>query len=250
MRGQGTAERDRGPRMTTTRPTVLNRQSLAEQVAGALVELIRSEGLAEGDSIPPAAELAQRFGVSRTVIREALAALAGQGILQRGQGRDSVVTLPGPPELANLLQFQIRETADERHVIALRMALEVSAAEEAARHRTDEHVALLHAHLLDLETARDDRRFHRADLALHRAVAAASGNPLVTLILDALSPLLHDVRTRSLRNRRARGDELGPVIDQHRAVVAAIEAADPGAAASAMRQHLAATAAEFDADHL
>lgn len=233
----------------TARSTILNRQSLAEQAAGALVELIRADGLVEGDSIPPAAELAQRFGVSRTVIREALAALAGQGILKRGQGRDSVVSLPGPPELANLLQFQIRAAADGRHVIALRMALEVSAAEEAARHRSDEHLLVLHTHLRDLEGAGDDRAFHRADLALHRAVAAASGNPLMTLILDALAPLLHDVRTRSLRNRRARGEELGPVIDQHRAVVAAIEAADPGAAAAAMRHHLAATAAEFAADH-
>ena len=66
----------------------LSRRSLADQVADALIDLILKEGLQEGDSLPSTAELSERFGVSRTVVREALAALAGRGILSRSQGRE------------------------------------------------------------------------------------------------------------------------------------------------------------------
>ena len=226
--------------------TTLNRQTLAEQVARALIDLILDRGLTEGDALPSTAELSERFGVSRTVVREALAALTGQGILSRGQGRDCVVSTPDSSQLLSLFQFRVRDGLDEADVMQVRLALEVGAAEAAALKRSEEHVSALRQHLASLENAPDDRRFHEADLALHRVVAEASGNPLVVFILDGLAGLLRAVRVSSLLHRRSRGDEVGPVIEAHRAIVDAIADGDPLRAAAAMRDHLVTTSREFD----
>src|SRR4051812_40637361 len=87
--------------------TQLSRRSLAEQVTDSLIDYILEQGLSEGDSLPSSAELSERYGVSRTVIREALAALGGRGVLTRSQGRESVVAMPGASDLVNLLAFRI-----------------------------------------------------------------------------------------------------------------------------------------------
>ena len=226
---------------------VLSRRSLADQVAEALIKLILDEGLTEGDSLPSTAELSARFGVSRTVVREALAALAGQGLLTRGQGRDSIVATPGTTQLTSLLQFHVRRDAVEAsHIIDTRMALEVLAAEGAAASRTPEDVERLESALAALAAATNEQRFHQADIDLHRAIAEASRNPLITLILDALVDFLRDVRIKATRSRRTRGVGLDAAVDEHRAIVEAIVAGDPVAAAAAMRAHLESTAAEFN----
>jgi DNA-binding transcriptional regulator YhcF (GntR family) len=93
-----------------TPATSLSRRSLADQVADALAQYILEEGLQEGDSLPSTAELAERFDVSRTVVREALADLAGRGVLTRSQGRESIVATPGSSELTSLLQFRLRRS--------------------------------------------------------------------------------------------------------------------------------------------
>ena len=231
----------------TTGHFELSRRSLADQVAEALINLILDEGLTEGDSLPSTAELSARFGVSRTVVREALAALAGQGLLTRGQGRDSIVATPGTTQLTSLLQFHVRRDAVEAsHIIDTRMALEVLAAEGAATSRTPEDVERLESALAALAAATKEQRFHQADLDLHRAIAEASRNPLITLILDALVDFLRDVRIKATRSRRTRGVGLDSAVEEHRAIVEAIVAGDPVAAAAAMRAHLESTAAEFN----
>lgn len=234
--------------MTTTAGSFgLSRRSLADQVAEALVQFIFDEGLGEGDALPSTAELSTRFGVSRTVVREALAALTGQGMLSRGQGRDCVVAMPGTTQLTSLLRFRSHQHAvDAVHIMATRMALEVVAAEEAAARRTDDDIAALAACMEQLAGASNEHHFHDADIALHRAIAEASGNPLITLILDALADILRDLRVTATKNRRRRGVGLAPAVAEHGAIVDAIVAGDSAAAARAMREHLDSTAAEFN----
>ena len=231
----------------TTRPFELSRRSLADQVAEALMRLILDEGLVEGDTLPSTAELSERFGVSRTVVREALAALAGQGLLTRGQGRDSVVATPGTTQLTSLLQFHVRRDAVEaNHIIETRMALEVLAAQGAAASRTPEDIERLEAALAALGAATSEQRFHQADIDLHRTIAEISRNPLLTLILDALVDFLRDVRIKATRSRRTRGVGLDAAVEEHRAIVRAIVNGNAKAAAGAMRAHLESTAAEFN----
>lgn len=225
---------------------ILSRRSLADQVTDLITELILTEGLVEGDPLPPTAELAERFGVSRTVLREALASLAGRGVISRSQGKECVVATPGAANLTSLLQFRIRKDAvDVADIMQVRLALEVSAARTCATNRSEAQLALMHAQLDALAAARNDRGYHAADVALHRAIAEGSGNALLTLILDALGEFLTDVRVRATANRRRRGGTLDQAVKEHKAIVDAIEARDPEAAEQAMLDHLRRTAAEF-----
>jgi GntR family transcriptional repressor for pyruvate dehydrogenase complex len=224
----------------------LSRRSLADQVADALVDLILEDGLQEGDALPSTAELSERFDVSRTVIREALADLAGRGVVTRSQGRECVVATPGRDELTRLLQFRIRTDAvSSDHILDIREALEVVAARAAAQEGSAEEKAAIREMLEQLGTAKTEAAYHAADIGLHRAVAEASGNSLTVLILDGLVDFLRDVRVQATRSRKQRGEDLSEVIELHEAIVVAIEAGDGDAAAQAMHAHLAQTRAEF-----
>lgn len=225
----------------------LSRRSLGDQVADALVDLILEQGLHEGDSLPSTAELSERFGVSRTVVREALAALSGRGILTRSQGRECVVATPGSDELHRLLRLRIRrDEVGLADILDTRMALEVMSARMAAQHATDVDKAQIHSELDALVSARNEPAYHEADIALHRAIAVASQNRLLVLILDALVDFLREVRVQATRARKARGESLDPIIEQHRRIVKAIDRGAASAAADAMRDHLNRTKAELD----
>ena len=229
-------------------PSTLSRRSLADQVAEALVDLILAEGLTDGDSLPSTAELSERFGVSRTVVREAIAALAGRGVLSRSQGRECVVATPGTEDLTRLLQFRIRRDEVELHdILDTRLALETMAARLAAQRATAQDKRVLAERLEELATARNEPAFHQADILLHRGIAEASGNPLLVLILDTLVDFLRAVRLQATRNRKSRGESLEPVVEQHRRIVRAVTAGKAAAAEAAMREHIERT--RFELDH-
>ncbi len=224
--------------------TNLVRTSLAGQVASALIELILDQGLKEGDALPSTGELADTFGVSRTVVREALADLAGRGVLSRSQGRESVVATPGSDELHGLLSFRVRrDNLDPMDIQEFREGVETQTAQLAAERRTEDHLAEMAARLEELATAKNDRAFHDADVGFHRALAVASANPLLLLVLDSLEPLLRKSREQATAGRRSRGESFDPVVDAHREILKKVKAGDPKGAARAMAVHLAQTRA-------
>lgn len=224
----------------------LSRRSLADQVTDALVDYIMSEGLDEGDPLPSTAELSEQFGVSRTVIREALAALAGRGVISRSQGRESLVAQPGPEDLMRLFEFRMdNDRTSLLHILDVRMALEVLAARRAAGNATDDDREALQERMADLRDAKSEAAYHRADIAVHRAIATASGNPMLVLILDSLVEFLRQVRVTATKARKGRGEPLEPMIRQHQEIVDAIIDGDADAAADGMRDHLEATRAEL-----
>jgi GntR family transcriptional repressor for pyruvate dehydrogenase complex len=237
------AEATLNPPKTTT----LSRRSLAQQVADALVEHIISEGLSEGQPLPSTAELSERFGVSRTVVREALAALAGRGVLTQSQGRESAVSIPNASDLGQLLRFRVHgDDVSQHNILDTRLGLEVISAKLAAENASDEDVVEMYTQLKLLNGAKNDTGYHQADIRLHRAIAVASRNPLILMILDALEELLLDIRVKATRHRRGRGESLAPVIAQHRKIVEAIEAHDAAAAGDTMREHLENLRRELD----
>lgn len=231
-----------------TQPTILRRQSLADQVADAILAMILDEDLRAGDSLPSTGELAERFSVSRTVIREALADLAGRGIIERSQGRESVVSTPGHEQLQELLRFRVqRDNVDPAALMELRQSIEVQAARLAAVRRTDEQLDALRAAWERLAVAKSETDFHDADIAFHRALAVASGNPLMVLVLDSMVDLMRGARRRSFRGRKKRDIGLDGVVADHEAVLAAVTGADPDAAEEAMTRHLGNTAKDLQA---
>lgn len=225
----------------------LSRRSLADQVADALVELILSEDLQDGDSLPSTAELSERFDVSRTVVREALATLGGRGILTRSQGRESIVASPGAADLSQFLQFTARrDEVTLGHILEVRYGIEIVAARLAAERATEADLLEITSALERLSSATRDRDFNLADVELHRAIALASKNVLIQLVLEGLADFLLDFRVQTMKKRRREGGTREPVIEEHRRLVAAIAAHDVQAAAAAMHDHLERSRGRMD----
>jgi DNA-binding FadR family transcriptional regulator len=123
--------------------------------------------------------------------------------------------------------------AEHRHSLELRLAIDVMAAELAARRRTDDAAAELLAVAERRKAALGDPvALAAADLELHRAVVRASGNPLLVSVYDSLAGVLESAITENVT------DLPGTYDDQHEALVAAIVARDPEAAANAARSFL------------
>ncbi len=217
----------------------IQRVSLADMAVDELLKLIEDRRLRENDSLPPTAELAEALDVSRTVVREAIAELAGQGLLQRRQGRETVVTLPDSAQLERLLRlrFAVRG-ADFESLQEYREVMEIAAARLAAERRTDEDVELLRARLEELQAAEGEEELHARDQAFHREIARMSGNDMVLLTLDGITPLLFQLRRHAWAGWMRSGGRLSEIVDAHIYVYEAIRDRNPERAAETMREHL------------
>jgi len=222
------------------------KRSLADQVADQVTELIIGDGLGPGDAVPSTSALAQRFGVSIAVVREAQALLIGRGIISSAQGRESVVLTPGAVDLGRLLSFRLRqEESTLEELMDVRVGLESIAAARAAQRATSEDLARIRGSLKARDEVDSIAEFHRHDVAFHREIAVTSGNALIVMVLDALSDLLVDFRTRATEARLARGEDRDLATVEHYSVLDAIEARDSDAAAAAMKAHLESSRREI-----
>jgi len=215
------------------------RVPLTNRVADQMEQMLRDEGLTEGDSIPATAELATRFNVSRTVIREALAELTGRGLLRRQQGREGTVALPGGDHLRHVFAYRVgAEDITFDQLQDFREVLEVGSARMAARHASLGDIARLSDLLHEMRTATDDETMLRIDVEFHRGIAYAA-NPLFGLVLDGLSPLLMESRLAVWNAYISHGGALDVAIDRHVALRDRIAARDEEGAAAAMLHDLA-----------
>lgn len=214
------------------------RGSLTGAVTQQLEQMLRDEGLSEGDAIPATGELAARFNVSRTVIREALAELTGRGLLVRQQGREGTVALPGGEHLRRVFQSRIgAEKISFDDLQDFREVLEVGAARMAARHANGADIARLSDLLHAMRSAVDDESMLAADVEFHRAIAYAA-NPLFGLVLDGLSPLLMESRLQVWADYLERGGAVDAAIGHHTTIRDRIADGDENGAAQAMRHDL------------
>lgn len=200
---------------------------------------IVSGGYPERSLLPGDAELMQQFGVSRTVLREALRTLAGKGLIE---ARARVGTRVLPRSEWNLfdrdlLGWQARQGFDGQfiaHLTEMRLALEPEAAALAANRRTDRDLeAIFHCfdRMAAPEISRED--FARADLEFHLAIIVAAHNPFLrsaaALIEVALMGLL------KISSPAEDAGRLASSVVDHRRIADAIAARDPEAAREAMK---------------
>ena len=208
---------------------------VADQVTDELQEWFRSGELTPGMRLPPERELAARFGVSRTSLRDALQRLELLGYLDARQGDGTYVRVPGAEAVSqpfrNLVSTLPQNAAD---LLEFRTLLEPEVAALAAAHLTPESRQEL-TRSLERQQALPDRspRLIREDALFHDALARAAGNTVVLRVLETLRDLLHDVRTISLP---AAGS--GRTVSEHGHIVRAVLAQDQNAARQAMRAHL------------
>ncbi|HEY8367816.1 MAG TPA: FCD domain-containing protein [Thermodesulfobacteriota bacterium] len=206
------------------------RRPLPEEVASVLAEEIRAGRLSAGAFLPAEPRLVERFGVSRSVVREATRILAARGLVEVRRGVGVVVRDAPDPNLGDALAARIRSDAGVlRDIWDVRMMLEPAVAAAAAERATAEEVDAIARAAEALETASDPVG---ADLAFHEAVMRASHNRVVALILAPLGDLLRAERAATLRMG------LGAAARGHRRIAAAIAARDAAAARAAMAEHL------------
>ncbi|MEV6409547.1 MULTISPECIES: FadR/GntR family transcriptional regulator [Streptomyces] len=202
------------------------RSALSEQVIAALRTQITSGEWPVGSRIPTEPELVEQLGVARNTVREAVRALAHNGLLDIRQGSGTYVVATS--ELAGVMHRRFAD-ADPRHIAELRATLESGAARLAAERRTEKDLKQLDALLLRREEAwesGDAEAFVSADATFHLAVMAASHNDAMTAVYADLGEVLRDWLREDV------GEELTPETHMdHTRLVDAIRARDAETAA-------------------
>ncbi|MEU4385945.1 FCD domain-containing protein [Promicromonospora sp. NPDC023805] len=214
---------------------------MAQTLSGTLVESLRTRivngDIAPGEKLPSEPRLATEHGVSRTVVREAIARLNLEGLVHTRRGSGSYALTP-PADDADGAPPLARSLADRLALVEYRLALEAEAAALAATRRTSAQLAALADRLGSLASSDGHpATAMQHDFAFHRLVAEAAGNRFLLEALDRLGPQM--IAMPRGRLDRHDGGRFTAVVQEHRAVLAALESQDPLAAAAAMRVHLA-----------
>jgi len=209
---------------------------LADKVAAMMLDTILARRLRPGDRLPSERELGEQFGVSRTVIREAVRSLAAKGVIEVRSGSGLRVAAVGATNVTESMSLFLRHSSDLGYpkVHEVRTILEVEIARLAAERASDEDVAVLTEICERMEAAIDDvAAAALLDVEFHRAIARSTHNELFLVLLDAIGDALLEVRRENLSV--GSGAE---TIALHRRILERIAAHDPDGACAAMKEHL------------
>jgi DNA-binding FadR family transcriptional regulator len=218
------------------------RRNLTQQMVAQLSARIRRGRLKPGDKLPTESELVAEFGVSRTVVREAMSRLQAAGLVETHHGIGTFVLQSSSPNAFRIDPAELATVKDVLGVMELRIGLESETAALAAARRTPEQLAAMRRALQDMnanieqsgDTVSPDFRFHMQ-------VAIAAGNRHYSDLMTSLGPTIIP-RTRLNTARFAQQSHpsyLKGVNREHEAIYEAIAKGDPEAARAAMRNHLA-----------
>jgi GntR family transcriptional repressor for pyruvate dehydrogenase complex len=222
--------------------TIKSSTAMAE-VTRRLLDYIASGAIAQGDRLPPERQLSSLMGVGRSAVREALAALEILGIVTVRPGSGTYLSGGTSELLPQTLSWGILLHSDKtRELIEVRHGLEVQAARLAATHASEAARARLAGHTATMERSIDDfDRFVTADMLFHQELALATSNVLLRDLLQNVRSLIRIWVERALDD----ADHARLTIEEHRAILAAVEARDPKAAADAMDRHMHSAAARL-----
>src|SRR5262247_1580937 len=209
-----------------------------EQVVAHVRHLIEQGALRPGDRLPAERDLAAHVGVSRPTVRAGLRALAAIGVVQSRHGSGTYIP-DGPPSLGtDALSFLAALhgfTRDEMY--EARRILEAGAAGLAADRATPDQIATLAEEVASLFAAMGDPQvFLVHDINFHRAVAAASGNPIVASLVEMVSELYYERRLQTAA--RASDRDMRDAAEMHRRIYQAVRGRQAEAARVAMNEHL------------
>lgn len=211
-----------------------DKSGLIDRAVHQLRSHITSGDWPVGSKIPTEPALTDLLGVGRNTVREAVQSLVHAGLLVRRQGSGTYVL--SDSELMVVMGREIAG-ANQQHVLEIRRSLEVESARLAAVRRSPADIAVLR----ELNTARQDAfasgdvdLMVSSDLALHRAIAAAAGNPvLLSLYENLIDAIGANIRTNVIGLVHTQSE------DDHDALVDAIEAGDPERAIDEITSYLA-----------
>ncbi|MCW6507107.1 FadR/GntR family transcriptional regulator [Lichenifustis flavocetrariae] len=211
-------------------------------VASSLSREIAQGRLAPGAQLPTEQALAQTFGVSRNVIREAIARLRSEGRVWSQQGRGAFVSDAPPPAVLTIDHEGLHDADNFRSLFELRGILEVQAAALAAERRsTDDLDKMRAAHEAMAAAIYGSIAWLNADLDVHRTIAAATGNGYMLQFLSFVSERVRDSILAS-GNKHSSEDVAQITLGEHERILAAIGDGNAEEAQAAMRAHLVGAA--------
>ena len=210
---------------------------LYEQIVQQIEESIVNGSLKPGDQLPAERELAQRFGVSRTAVREAVKALREKGLVEAYSGRGTFITDGTTQAVRQSLDLMVKIGQQEgsNHLAEVRAILEPEIAALAATRIHEAELATMREAVAMMDRAGDDPdAYIEADLDFHLALAEGAANPLILSLLDSIVGLLREQRLKIFNV--SGGPERGQI--HHKRILDAVERHDVEGARAAMRAHL------------
>lgn len=211
---------------------------LVDQTMNHILALLREDSLKPGSQLPSELALASRFGVSRTVVREALRSLAALSLLDIGTGRRPRVRVPDGDVLGIIVDHAVyTEHVSIQQIYDVRRTIETRTVALAAVRRTEAEAANIQALVASMYTDYDRLDLvMESDIAFHVAIAAASRNPMFHLIVRSFEAVTRQTWEVSWTSRQTEAERIGTV-HLHKAIADAITARDTRAATAAMADH-------------
>ncbi|GHD45563.1 GntR family transcriptional regulator [Thalassobaculum fulvum] len=215
-------------------------RNLTEELTATLAERIRSGELAASEKLPTEQEMIAAFGVSRTVVREAIAALRAEGLVESRQGA-GVFVVGDKRRRPFRIESDGAETVEGvLAIMELRRSVEIEAAGLAAERRTEADLKAIHDAVEAFDAAIHNGDAVAADFQFHKAICEATANPYFASFLEFLG--YHIIPRQTVRVQVSSSEEmtryLQKVAREHHQIVTAIEARDGAAARRAMGRHL------------
>lgn len=225
------------PKTTKTSDPELSRIGpTAEQVVEQIRALITSGQLHPGARLPAERELAKQLGISRPSIRAGLRMLVARGVLRARHGSGTYV-VDGPPSLdsdqLSLLAELHGLTFDQ--MFEARRVLEIQVAGLAAERATAENLATIAEEVAEMyATLNNPQQYLIHDIRFHRAIAAASANPILATLVEMVSAVMYDRRIETI----GRAHDFKESVEMHQRIYRAIRSRKPDEARTAMHEHL------------
>lgn len=197
---------------------------------------------APGAKLASVVDLAVSFGVGRSTIREALSGLRATGLVDIRQGGGTYVAdpLPGKETLALDAEAIFDRAESLQQLLEVRKILETGCAAAAARHRTEDDLAVLDGILATMQAHLSDESIgEEADVRFHLQLAASTHNALLQQLMESVSQRLHESMKQTRRlwfyGERVEAQRL---LQEHSSIVEAIRRQDEAAAFETMKRHL------------
>ena len=221
--------------------------TLTDKLAALLTGLIETGELAPDERLPTEASLSQHYGVSRTVVREAVSRLKSIGLLVSRQGAGVFVA---PRHQARPLAFDhsvLTSLEGVLQVVEVRRGLEADVAALAAERMTPAKAKSVGTALAALEACPPfGPEGVEVDLEFHRSIARASDNPHYERLLGFLEQYQREAMTVTRRFEAKDSEYMNQVRDEHRAIAAAVMAGDVHAARAAASRHMVNAAVRIE----
>lgn len=229
--------------------TIQQTPNLRSGLADTLTAQIESGDLKPGQRLPTEQAIMMATGVSRTIVREALATLRAKGLITTRQGLGAFVSNDPSPRSFSIIPNDLQSIDEVLRVLELRMGIEYEAAGLAALRRTPDDIERMQDRLDALDKAIEEGGYGaEEDFAFHRSILVATQNSYYGRLFDTFGNTMVPRQWARLDNMTAaeRQRHATRMRREHHAIFAAIRDGDEPSARRAIRSHLSKSAARFE----